>query len=212
MWVSLITVTHPTHGLIRKMYVSSGCAMRKEPCGWWGCIFARPALYVYDETLITTREALQSPLQQRAARQPALYRRWRRGSFTWLRVGDNPYVATPEREVGDLLHLPPAEGRQPHSIKLEVFALKLNRRARRVCLALGHPRNKSPAQGQENAHSHANSLVIRGNDDEDGGDGDGGGDVLKRRCHLLSDDGARSGAAWQADRLTSSQSCGREVM
>lgn len=73
-------------------------------------------------------------------------RGWRRALFTWLWVGDNPYVATSEGEIGDLLHLPPAEGRQPHSIKLEVFALKLNRRARRVCLALGHRPNEPPAQ------------------------------------------------------------------
>lgn len=105
------------------------------------------------------------------------YRRWRRGVFTWLWVGDNPYVATSQGEVGDLLHLPSAEGRQPHSIKLEVFALKLNRRARRVCLALGHPRNEPPVQEQQNAHTHENSflfcfLFFLIKDEGDGDEGD----------------------------------------
>lgn len=121
-------------------------------------------------TLMITKEACSHLrlLRQRAAnsqemrrRSEHCYGRWRRGSFTWLWVGDNPYVATSEGEVGDLLHLPSAEGRQPHSIKLEVFALKLNRRARRVCLALGHPRNEPPVQEQQNAHTHENSFFLK---------------------------------------------------
>lgn len=84
---------------------------------------------------------------------------WRRGLFTWLWVGDNPNVATSEGEIGDLLHLPSAEGRQPHSIKLEVFALKLNRRARRVCLALGHrPKRAARARKRKRAHRCERSL------------------------------------------------------
>lgn len=80
--------------------------------------------------------------------------------FTWLGVGDNPDVATSEGEVGDLLHLPSAEGRQPHSIKLEIFALKLDRRARRVCLALGHPRYEPPVQEGQDEHPCADSLSV----------------------------------------------------
>ena len=58
--------------------------------------------------------------------------------FTGFGIGDDPYVATSEREVGDVVHLAPAEGWHPHSVKLEVFAFELDRVARRLRLALGH--------------------------------------------------------------------------
>lgn len=200
----------------------SGCAMRKEPYGWWRMYICSPcALWsLYDETLITTREALQSPLQQRAANsqenaktasavqkvtQRLVYLtsgRWQSiCRYFWARSWRSP-PSSPCRRAAAALH-------QTRSICSQTQS------ACSACLPRSRPSSKQVASARTRERAQPREqlgIVIRGTDDEDGGDGDGGGDVLKRRCRSLRDDGARSGAAWQADRLTSSQSCGREVM
>lgn len=90
------------------------------------------------------RAAASTPARRRAGRGGV------RAGLTGLGVGDDPHVAGPHREVGDLLHLPAAKGRQPHAVELEVLALELARRAGGLRLALRHAaaRPRSPAAPQ----------------------------------------------------------------
>lgn len=99
--------------------------------------------------------------------------RWHHRLFTWLGVRDNPNVATSQGETGDFFHLPSAKGRQSHSVKLEVFALKLDRCARRVCLALRHRRLGPPVPKQQSctlARTAFISVKVKAADEKCSGD------------------------------------------